>query len=59
MSSQDKNWSAFRQGYDASRRFNSDPGRAKNPYEYGTDKFYSWNQGWNSHYDETWDNPWI
>lgn len=47
-----ENWSAFRKGCEACQKFNSDPSKAKNPYSEGTNKYYGWNQGWNSHKEE-------
>lgn len=44
-----ENWEAFKEGHEASQKFDSDSLKAKNPYLEGTDEYYSWNQGWNSH----------
>ena len=47
---------AYREGYDASVRTNSNPKAAPNPYHVGTPDWRAWNLGWNNHYDPVWDS---
>lgn len=47
---------AYREGYQASVRTDSQPELAQNPYPPNSLSWQSWNQGWNSHYDSTWLN---
>jgi len=54
-----KDWGCFREGFEASKKHDSNSGAkgAQNPYPKGSIKYYSWNQGWGSHYDKSWDKP--
>jgi len=51
-------YDCFKEGFKASKKYDSNPEAigAKNPYPKNSDKYYSWNQGWGSHYDKSWDN---
>jgi len=48
---------AFHEGMIASKQSDGDPGVVSNPYPKGTDKWFSWNRGWNTHYDKKWKEP--
>jgi len=45
---------AYREGYQASERTNSQPSLAKNPYLEHSLSWESWNQGWNGYFNKNW-----
>ena len=46
-----ENIDAYIKGQDACRKSDNDM-KIKNPYKKNTPEWYSWNQGWNSYFNE-------
>ena len=43
-------WVAYEQGRYAAQQYNADVSREKNPYPQGSDKWQSWNRGWQGYF---------